>query len=175
MNSAQKPCGRGLNRPPRTLIGLNTPLVAHQRYFRMTVGDFDELLALVSDTIRKQTTNMRDPIFPGERRAVRLRFLAAGGSMKSVAESYRIGYATIRKIIPEVCEAIWSEVGPTVLAFTTPSEWRKMAIGKISRPSGNFQTAWAPWMANMSWSKSRQTLEVSIIITKVSTVLSSWR
>ena len=106
---------------------------AHHRYFRMSVGDFDELLGLVSHTISKQTTNMRDPISPGERLAVTLRFLAAGGSMKAVAESYRIGYATIRKIVPEVCEAIWSELGPAVLAFPDPSAWREMAkdFGKL--------------------------------------------
>ena len=58
----------------------------------MSADDFDEILAMVSETIRKQVANMRDPISPGERLAVTLRFLAAGGSMKSVAESFRIGY-----------------------------------------------------------------------------------
>ena len=72
---------------------------AHLRYFRMTVGDFDELLAVVEHKIRKQRTSMRNPISPGERLAVTLRFLSAGGSMKSTAESYRIGYATIPKIV----------------------------------------------------------------------------
>ena len=97
----------------------DTDPAAHQRYFLMTVGDFDQLLDLVSEKIKKETTNMRDPISPGERLAVTLRFLAAGGSMKAVAESYRIGYATIRKIIPEVCAAIWSELGPKVIIYTT--------------------------------------------------------
>ena len=97
----------------------DTDPAAHQRYFRMTVGDFDELLDLVSDKMKKETTNMRDLISAGERLAVTLRFLAAGGSMKAVAESYRIGYATIRKIIPEVCAVIWSELGPKVIIYTT--------------------------------------------------------
>ena len=88
---------------------------AHQRYFRMSVGDFDELLALASEKIKKESTNMREPIAPGERLAVTLRYLAAGVSMKSVAESYRVGYATIRKIVTKVCAAIWSELSVRIL------------------------------------------------------------
>ena len=105
----------------------NVDPVAHQRYFRMTAADFDDLLSLVSLTIQKHTTNMRNPISPGERLAVTLGFLSAGGSMNPVAESYRIGYATIRKIIPEVCSAIWYELGPRILAFPGPYDWRQIA------------------------------------------------
>ena len=94
---------------------------AHHRYFRTSVKDFDEILAQVSDTIQKQPPNIRDPISPGERLAVTLRSLAAGGTMKSIAESFRIGYATIRKIVPEVSDAIWSELGPKVMTFTSLS------------------------------------------------------
>lgn len=47
--------------------------------------------------------------------------------MKSVAESYRVGYATVRLIVKEVCEAIWSEVGPDVMAFPTVTGWRQLA------------------------------------------------
>ena len=100
---------------------------AHLRYFRMSVGDFDELLAIIQDQIRKQHTAMRESISPGERLAVTLRFLSAGGSMKTVAESYRIGYATVPKIIAEVCAALWSELGPKVMAFPTTAEWHQRA------------------------------------------------
>ena len=55
------------------------------------------------------------------------RFLAGGGTMKGVAESYRIGYATIRKIIREVCQAIWSELGPEVMSLPTQAQWREIA------------------------------------------------
>ena len=34
---------------------------AHQRYFRMSVDDFDELLDMVNEKILKQQTAMRDP------------------------------------------------------------------------------------------------------------------
>ena len=94
---------------------------AHHWYFQMSVEDFDEILALVSGSIRMQALNIRDPISPGERLAVTLRFLASGSTMKSVAESLRIGYATIRKIVPEVSDTIWSQLGPKVLTFTSLS------------------------------------------------------
>ena len=100
---------------------------AHQRYFRMSVDDFDELLDIVKEKILKQQTAMRDPISPGERLAVTLRFLSAGGSMKSVAESYRIGYATVPKIIKEVCTALWHQLGPQVMSFPSTEEWHQRA------------------------------------------------
>ena len=46
---------------------------AHQRYFRMSRDDFDELLAMVRTKIAKAHTQLRDPISPGERLAVTLR------------------------------------------------------------------------------------------------------
>ena len=48
---------------------------AHQRYFRMSVGDFDELLEKVRNKIEKAYTQLRDPISPGERLAVTLRYI----------------------------------------------------------------------------------------------------
>ena len=45
----------------------------HFKYFRMSVGDFDELLAIIQVKIAKTCTQMRDPISPGERLAVTLR------------------------------------------------------------------------------------------------------
>lgn len=47
--------------------------------------------------------------------------------MKSVAESYRVGFATIRLIIREVCEAIWSMVGPEEMSFPSVEGWRQLA------------------------------------------------
>ena len=48
--------------------------------------------------------------------------------MKSVAESYRLGFATIRIIIAETCRAIWNVLGPDVLALPTPEQWRQHAL-----------------------------------------------
>ena len=48
--------------------------------------------------------------------------------MKSVAESYRIGFATIRKVVPETCRAIWTELGPGLMALPSPEQWRQHAV-----------------------------------------------
>ncbi|XP_043209460.1 putative nuclease HARBI1 [Amphibalanus amphitrite] len=48
--------------------------------------------------------------------------------MKSVAESYRLGFATIRTIVSETCAAIWEILGPDVLALPTPEQWRQHAL-----------------------------------------------
>ncbi|XP_043212254.1 putative nuclease HARBI1 [Amphibalanus amphitrite] len=100
----------------------------HRRYFRMSVIEFDEILVKIEPAITKQTTHLRDPIPAAERLAVTLRFFAAGGTMKSVAESYRLGFATIRLIIIETCRAIWEVIGPDVLAPPTPEQWRQHAL-----------------------------------------------
>ena len=47
--------------------------------------------------------------------------------MKSVAESYRIGFATIRQIIPETCSAIWEKLGPELMALPSLQQWREHA------------------------------------------------
>lgn len=46
---------------------------AHQRYFRMSVAEFDEILDKVAPGIAKACTQLRDPIVPAERLAITLR------------------------------------------------------------------------------------------------------
>ena len=48
--------------------------------------------------------------------------------MKSVAESYRIGFGTIRQIVPETCLAIWEEMGPDQMTMPSPEQWRQRAL-----------------------------------------------
>ena len=51
----------------------NNDRAAHQRYFRMSVEEFDEILQKVEPRITKQMTHLRDPIPPAGRLAVTLR------------------------------------------------------------------------------------------------------
>ena len=48
--------------------------------------------------------------------------------MKAAAESYRIGFATFRKIVPETCHALWMQLGPEVMALPSPEQWRQLAL-----------------------------------------------
>ena len=49
--------------------------------------------------------------------------------MKSVAKSYRLGFAAIQAIVAETCRAIWDTLGPDdFLALPTPKQWRQHAL-----------------------------------------------
>lgn len=79
----------------------------YKNFLRMNIADFNNLLEMVSPLIKKEDTNMRESISPGERLALTLRFLATGDSFMSLQYLFRIPQSTISKIIPEVCDAIY--------------------------------------------------------------------
>ena len=69
------------------------------RYMRMSPDRFEHLLSLIEPLVKKETTNFREPISAGERLSITLRFLATGESQQSLSFAYRIGKATVCKII----------------------------------------------------------------------------
>ena len=78
------------------------------RYFRMSPDRFNHLLSLVEPLIKKSETKFRKPISAGERLAVTLRFLATGDSQQTLSYSFRMGKATVSKIVSETCDAIYA-------------------------------------------------------------------
>ena len=63
------------------------------------------------------------------------RFLATGESYTSLAYSFRVGKSTVANLVPEVCEAIWNELGGIYMKMPcSPNEWRLIAE--------NFQVRW---------------------------------
>lgn len=87
----------------------------YKNFLRMNNADFNNLLELVSPLIKKENTNMREAIAPGERLALTLRFLATGDSFISLQYLFRIPQSTISTIIPEVCDAIYKVLLPDYL------------------------------------------------------------
>lgn len=81
----------------------------YKNFLRMNIGDFNNLLEMVSPLIQKTDTNMRKAISPGERLALTLRFLATGDSFMSLQYLFRIPQSTISTIVPEVCDAIYTK------------------------------------------------------------------
>lgn len=75
-------------------------------FCRMASEDFDHLLSLISDKIRKSSTNFRDSIPAYDRLAVTLRFLATGDSYESLMYFTKMSKSTICNVISEVCAAI---------------------------------------------------------------------
>ena len=54
--------------------------------------------------------------------------MATGESYRSLAFSYCVGAATIRKIVPEVCEVIWDHMVDLYMpAHKTNNDWRLIA------------------------------------------------
>ena len=95
---------------------------------RMSPSRFDELLSLVGPSITRLRTNFRNPVSPGERLAVTLRFLATGDSMQTIAFSYRLGHSTVCNIIDDTCEAIWNVLCDKNLKKpSTETEWMQIS------------------------------------------------
>ena len=92
----------------------------------MTPGRLEELLCLVGPYLIKNSMTC-EPISPGERLAVTLRFLATGDSQQSIAFSFRLGHATVMKIIEETSEALWKSLCNYIKAPSTQNGWLKIA------------------------------------------------
>ena len=73
----------------------------------MSPERFDALLTMVQPWIEKKDTSFRQAITGDERLALTFRFLASGDSQQSLSFSYRIGKATVSKIVSETCEVIF--------------------------------------------------------------------
>lgn len=94
------------------------------RYMGMTPSSFEYLFVRVAPFITKQTTNYREPISPGERLSITLRHLATGESHISLSLQFRVGRATVSKLIPEVCHYIYQVLSEEfVQTPKTPEEW----------------------------------------------------
>ncbi|XP_046862206.1 protein ALP1-like [Xenia sp. Carnegie-2017] len=91
---------------------------------------FDELLALVGPSLRRQDTQMRQSVGPAERLAITLRRLATGDSPQSIAFAYRRGASTVRAVVYDTCNALWRVLVPTYMkAPSQPSDWKKISEG----------------------------------------------
>lgn len=55
------------------------------------------------------------------------RYLAHGGSLETLAFSYRIGSSTAAKIIFETCAALWDVLKGEYLSPPTLEQWKEIA------------------------------------------------
>ena len=84
------------------------------RYFRMSPERLDHPLSIVGPRLVKDCRS-REPISPGERLAVTIRFLASGDSQRSLFYAYRISCSSLSRILSETCHII--KVGPKLTFF----------------------------------------------------------
>ncbi|XP_039641322.1 protein ALP1-like [Perca fluviatilis] len=89
---------------------------------------------LIRPIIQRRNTNFRDCISVGERLMVTLRFLSTGESFKSLSYLFRMGVSTIRKFIPETCDAIYQVLKEKYLKCPdTAHEWQQVSSGFMSQ------------------------------------------
>ena len=70
-----------------------------RNYTRTDKALFDEIVDRVTPHIQKQHTWCREPLEPGLRVAITLRFLATGDSYMSLQYSFRVAHNTISAIV----------------------------------------------------------------------------
>ena len=88
---------------------------------------FRHLTTLLKPTLQKFSP-FRTPLSTEEKLAVTLRYLATGEIFKSLQYSFLIASNTLSLVIPEVCDAIISVLGPIYMKTpTTAEEWHWIA------------------------------------------------
>ncbi|KAJ8874185.1 hypothetical protein PR048_025027 [Dryococelus australis] len=80
----------------------------YEKFFRLNVNQYTNLLNIVKNTIQKNYTNMGRALPAEVKLGVALRFLASGDSYSSLQYLFRIPKNSIRKFIPEVLDAIYN-------------------------------------------------------------------
>jgi hypothetical protein len=96
----------------------------------MSQETFEQLLTSIQSRIEKKDTQMRMSISARIRLQITLRFLASGASFMILEELFRVSSATISQLIPEVCSAIWEELGKQYIHCpNSEEEWKQVAQG----------------------------------------------
>jgi len=101
----------------------------YRRYLRMDTTTFLNIVESIKHLISNNINSFRpDVISPEEKVAITLRFLATGDSYQSIKFAFRVSPPEISFIISQVCDAIYSVLGPQHLKVpTTQSEWQVIA------------------------------------------------
>jgi len=108
---------------------------AFRRYSRFMPELYEKLLERLTPRLEKKTTRMREPLEPGLKLAVTLRYLASGSSYPDLSYGFCIASNTVSVVVREVCQAIIDELGEEFLDCpSTPQEWKQVA--------DSFETRW---------------------------------
>ena len=80
--------------------------MAHRNFIRMPPELYQELEQRITAEVQRDRTLMRGPVSPGVKLAVTLRHLSTGESYTTLQCAFRVAGSTIKKFVPEVCNAI---------------------------------------------------------------------
>ncbi|KAL5236533.1 hypothetical protein ACI65C_003943 [Semiaphis heraclei] len=87
----------------------------YQNFVRMSASTFEELVCIVGLKIMRFPSRP-DILSVGEVLTATLRYLASGESMMSIMYSFRIGKATVSKLIFQCCEVLWDTLNTKAFA-----------------------------------------------------------
>ena len=82
----------------------------YQKFLRLSPEMFDELLVLVEPYIQRKTTVLHEPIPAKIKLAATLKYLSTGMNYSDLQHLFRIHKSTLSQFIPNVCEAIYSQL-----------------------------------------------------------------
>lgn len=80
----------------------------YKAVMRLTPGQFQELLVMISPFITCKDTLMREALPARLKLEITLAFLATGTNFRILSVMFRVSKSSISNIIPNVCEAIYS-------------------------------------------------------------------
>ncbi|KAK3724687.1 hypothetical protein RRG08_041168 [Elysia crispata] len=93
----------------------------------MTPSTFQLLLQKVGPYLEKRSTNFRKPLSPEERLIITLRYLASGENHMSLSFHFRAGVSTVRGIIKETCQVLWTVLQSEVMPMPDKQQWLNIA------------------------------------------------
>ncbi len=106
----------------------NTDLEKFVNTFRMTPDTLEQLLEKIRPQIEKQDTMMRAAVPAKVRLMITLRYLTSGANYRVLEDIFRVDFTTISKIIPDVCNALWTGLAKEyVICPSSPKEWEEKA------------------------------------------------
>ncbi|XP_074627063.1 uncharacterized protein LOC141885084 [Acropora palmata] len=94
----------------------------------MSPERFNHLLILVGPLIAKKPCRSRNTFTEAERLMVTLRYLATGEAQQTQALCFRLGKATVSRIVRETCKALGEALNETyVKTPSTSDDWKNIA------------------------------------------------
>ena len=129
-----------------------------------------ELEQRIIAEFQRDRTLMRDPVSPGVKLAVTLRYLATGDSYTTLQYTFRVASQTIEKFVPAVCDAITRAYRDQVMQCPTlPEDWLL-----VESACETFHMPWVPWMEGIFQSDVHKGEAASSGTARASTPLYSW-
>ena len=120
-------------------LHLDDPM-AYRNLIQMPPELYQELEQRITAEFQRDRTLVRDPMSPGVNLAVTLRHLTTGDSYTTLQYAFRVASLTIKKFMPEVCDAITRAYQDQVMQCPTlPEDW--LLAESVFRQRWNFPRA----------------------------------